>query len=107
MKRKWKNVNKCASCGKRCLDFIWTTSRHVNPAIRSMYWNDKICKQCYDKMCYTYPEVDNPNHPPTQCPLCGSSSVHKEVICKLSDDTKDNVEYVCADCGCVLEEDEL
>lgn len=100
-------MNKCDSCKGRCLDFIWTTSRYVNPAIRSMYPNQKICKKCYDEMCYTYPPVENHNHPPTQCPLCSGVSIYKERICDLDDDKKGNIEYVCQDCGCVLEEEEL
>jgi len=107
MKRKWKNINKCESCGKRCVDYIWTTSRHVNNGIRVMYPDSKICRQCYKKMLTTYPEVNRPNYAPNECPLCKSRSIKKEKICKLAADEEDNYEYVCEDCGCVLQEDEL
>lgn len=103
MKRKWKNINKCISCNERCLDFIWTTSRNVNPAIRAMYPNEKLCRKCYDRMCHIYPPISKHNRV-KQCELCGGK------VCKEQYNTLNKreilYEYVCQYCGNTIREGE-
>lgn len=56
-KRKNPKVNTCGKCGQSTIVFIHTTSRQVNPGIKVMYPNDKICLKCYNAMSKVYPPV--------------------------------------------------